>query len=59
MEATIIPQAGYEFYAIHNHGLQGSVFDKIKALFGQFSAILEAKAFKKIKTRCGFPLVDM
>ena len=50
MEATIIPQAGYEFYAIHNHGLQGSVFDKIKALFGQFSAILEArKHLKRLK----------
>lgn len=50
MESNIVPEAGYDFYSIHNQGLQGSVFDKIKALFSQFNAILQArKHLKKLK----------
>ena len=47
MESEIIPQAGYDFYAIHNQGLQGSKLDKVKALLGQFKAINHAKKHLK------------
>lgn len=47
MEATIIPESGYSFYAIHNKGLQGSRSDKFKAVIGQFKAIKEARAHLK------------
>lgn len=47
MESKIIPDAGYQFYAIHNKGLQGSRIDKIHAVFGQFKAIKEAKKHLK------------
>lgn len=47
MEARIIPEAGYPFYAIHNDGLQGSVLDKLKAVFSQFKAIREAEKHLK------------
>lgn len=43
MESWIVPQAGYQFYSIHNNGLQGTVFDKLKAVFSQFQAINHAK----------------
>lgn len=50
MESEIIPKAGYDFYPIHNQGLQGSKLDKIKAVFSQFSAISAArKHLKKLK----------
>ena len=50
MESNIVPEAGYDFYAIHNQGLQGSAFDKIKALISQFQAILQArKHLKELK----------
>lgn len=42
MESEIIPKAGYDFYPIHNDGLQGTVWDKMKAVFSQFSAIKQA-----------------
>ena len=43
MESIIVPQHGYEFHAISNKGLQGSIFDKIQAMLGQFKAIRDAK----------------
>lgn len=50
MEARIIPEAGYPFYSISNQGLQGSHWDKVKAVFGQFKAILDSrKHLKKLK----------
>lgn len=50
MESNIVPDAGYDFYAIHNQGLQGSVFDKVKALFSQFQAIHQAvKHLKRLQ----------
>ncbi|CAM3576993.1 undecaprenyldiphospho-muramoylpentapeptide beta-N-acetylglucosaminyltransferase [Erysipelothrix urinaevulpis] len=47
MESTIVPKAGYDFYPIHNKGLQGSKVDKVKALFSQFKAIRQAKKHLK------------
>lgn len=47
MESEIVPNANYEFFSIHNQGLQGSKLDKIKALFSQFSAISQAKKHLK------------
>lgn len=47
MESEIIPNHGYDFYAIHNQGLQGSVLDKIIAVLGQFKAISQAKKHLK------------
>ena len=44
MESWIIPEHGFDFHAIHNQGLQGSVIDKLKAVTGQFKAIAAAKA---------------
>lgn len=38
MESWIIPEAGYEFYGIHNGGLQGSFLDRVKAVISQFKA---------------------
>lgn len=50
MESWIVPQAGYDFLAIHNNGLQGSILDKIKAVLSQYKAIQHAKKhLKKIK----------
>lgn len=50
MEAEIVPEAGYDFYPIHNKGLQGSKKDKVFALFSQFKAIFKArKHLKKIR----------
>lgn len=50
MESEIVPNHGYDFYAIHNQGLQGSFVDKIKAVLGQVGAILQArKHLKKLK----------
>ena len=43
MESWIIPKEGYEFFSIHNQGLQGSIFDKIKAILSQFKAIQQAR----------------
>ena len=47
MESTLVPQHGYEFYAISNRGLQGSALDKVKAVIGQFKAIRDAKNLLK------------
>lgn len=47
MESRIVPEAGYDFFAIHNQGLQGSFLDKFKALASQFSAILQARKHLK------------
>ncbi|CAH2762554.1 undecaprenyldiphospho-muramoylpentapeptide beta-N-acetylglucosaminyltransferase [Erysipelothrix amsterdamensis] len=47
MESWIVPEAGYPFFAIHNQGLQGSIFDKIKAVFSQFGAYRAAKKHLK------------
>lgn len=47
MESTIIPEAGYQFYAIDNEGLQGSKLDKIKAVFGQVKAIIKSRKILK------------
>ncbi len=44
MESWIIPKEGYEFFSIHNQGLQGSFIDKIKAVLSQFKAIQQARA---------------
>lgn len=50
MEAKIIPEHGYPFYAIRNAGLQGSIFYKIYAMSTQFKAIYQArKHLKKLK----------
>lgn len=49
MESQIIPEAGYEFYPIHNGGLQGSVWDKVKAVFSQFAAVKQALDYLKEK----------
>lgn len=43
MESRIVPEAGYDFYPIHNEGLQGSLLDKIKAMFSQFGAVFQAR----------------
>lgn len=47
MESWIIPEHGYSFHAIHNQGLQGSITDRFKAVFGQFKAIAAAKRVLK------------
>lgn len=47
MESEIIPAAGYDFYPIHNDGLQGSLWDQIKAVFSQFSAVSQAMDYLK------------
>lgn len=47
MESTIVPKSGYDFYSIHNQGLQGSKLDKVKAVFGQFKAIRQSKKLLK------------
>lgn len=52
MESQIIPEAGYQFYSIHNEGLQGTKLDMIKALLSQIPAIRKSKSIlKKIKPK--------
>lgn len=43
MEATLLKQTNYPFFGLNNQGLSGSIFNKIKALFSQFGAIVQAK----------------
>lgn len=47
LEAKMIPEAGYAFKAIANKGLQGSMFDRAKAIESQFSAYRKALAILK------------
>lgn len=47
MESWIVPDAGYNFYPIHNNGLQGSKIDKVKAIFSQIGAFQKAKKHLK------------
>ena len=39
MEATVIPQAGYAFKAIHTKGIQGQLIAKFYAFWTMFAAI--------------------
>lgn len=45
MEASLIPQYGYDFKSLHTSGLVGSVFQKGKAVQQLFSARKKAKAY--------------
>ena len=43
MEATMIPEHGYPFFALHTSGFSGNVFNKLKAGFQSLLAMRKAK----------------
>ncbi len=47
MEATLIPEAGYEFYALHTSGLTGGVLHKLKAVGQMLKAKRQAVKLMK------------